>query len=590
VLDPRIYRAGFVPVIAAMVALMFSLERAPEPLEGPISSPVVKGRDSARLARSLASLAPERSPGSPGDRAVADVVREQFGAVTGGEVTSQTFETSYEGETVEAENVVLTLPGRRPETLLVVAGRDSQVGPGATTSASATATLLNLAEILGSSRHERTIALASVSGSGDGADGVGQLVDQLEVEGGIEAAIVVSQPGVERRVPPFVFPGHADDRAAPATLIETADQIATVQFGRTAYTTDPWRELARLALPVGVGIGTALSAEGVDAITVSGSGERPPEPDASRPGDVSSETLAIAGGTALNLLLTLDQPSAKLPAEPTRYLKIGDNLLPGWTLSLLAVALVLPSLLAAVDAWLRDRRRDARTNRRAIPWVLERALLPLAGLLVAYLLGFVGFVDRPGFPYDPGLFGAGGSGLVALAAIALAIALAALLTRPLRTPLDVEPQTLAAAAGIVCALAVLGIWLVNPFLALLLSPTAHVWVLAARAQGPPRPAVIGVVATLALLPTIAAGVEVAGALDLGLSAPWQALLLVESGQLSLPLALLWCLLLGGLIACYAAAGADPGLEPKLDEVPLRGPGGYAGPGSLGGTPSSLSRH
>jgi len=269
--------------------------------------------------------------------------------------------------------------------------------------------------------------------------------------------------------------------------------------------------------------------------------------------------------------------------------KIGGNLLPGWTLSLLAVTLVLPALLAGGDAWLRDRRRNPRTARRSIPWVLERALLPLAALLLAYLLGLVGLVDRPGFPYDPGLFGAGGSAPVALAAIALAVTLTALLIRPLRTPMDVEPQTLAAAAGIVCAVAVLGIWLVNPFLALLLTPAAHVWVLGARAQGPPRPVVIGAVALLALIPVIAAGIEVASALDLGLSAPWHVLLLIESGQLSLPLALLWCLLLGGLIACVTAPGADSGLKPEADDVRLRGPGGYAGPGSLGGTPSSLPR-
>jgi hypothetical protein len=588
-LDPRIYRAAFLPVIAAVVVLMFSLERAPEPLEGPISAPILKGRESARIARSLADLAPERSPGSPGDRAVANVVRERFGAVTGGELGVQTFETSYEGETVEAENVILTLPGRRAETLLVVAGRDSEVGRGATTSAAATATLLSLADILGSSRHERTIVLASVSGSGDGADGVRQLADQLELERGIEAAIVVSQPGVADREPPFVFPGHADSDSAPATLIETAEAIGTVQFGRPAYPTDAWLELTRLALPVGVGLGTALADEGIDAVTVSGSGERQPDPGSSAPEEVSSETLSMAGNTALNLVLTLDQPTASIPTDPASYLKVGDNLLPGWTLRLLALALVLPSLVAGADAWLRDRRRNARTTRRSIPWVLERALLPLAALLLIYLIGLIGLVDRPGFPYDPGLFSAGAAGPVALAAIALGVALTALLIRPLRTPLGVESQTLAAAAGIVSALSVLGIWLVNPFLALLLTPAAHVWVLGARAQGPPRPIVIGTVALLALVPVVAAGVEVAAALDLGISAPWHLLLLIESGQLSPPLALLGCLLLGGLISCVVAAGADSGLEPRVDPVPLRGPGGYAGPGSLGGTSSSLPR-
>ena len=47
----------------------------------------------------------------------------------------------------------------------------------------------------------------------------------------------------------------------------------------------------------------------------------------------------------------------------------------------------------------------------------------------------------------------------------------------MRTPLDVEPQTLAAAAGLLTGLAIFGIWLLNPYLALLLAPAAHVWLL-----------------------------------------------------------------------------------------------------------------
>ena len=82
---------------------------------------------------------------------------------------------------------------------------------------------------------------------------------------------------------------------------------------------------------------------------------------------------------------------------------------------------------------------------------------------------------------------------------------------------------------------------------------------------------------------------VAAQLDLGLDAPWHLLLLIEDGQIGLVLALLWCVLIGGLIACVGAAaargpqvGADrPGKAPAF-----AAPRGYAGPGSLGGTPSS----
>ena len=99
-------------------------------------------------------------------------------------------------------------------------------------------------------------------------------------------------------------------------------------------------------------------------------------------------------------------------------------------------------------------------------------------------------------------------------------------------------------------------------------------------------------ALLSLLPAVAAFVKVATSLGLGLTAPWHLLLLLVDGQFGFLMALLWCGLLGALIACVGAAGAKPsgiggttgGRAPSV-----RGPSGYAGPGSLGGTPSMRTR-
>jgi hypothetical protein len=67
------------------------------------------------------------------------------------------------------------------------------------------------------------------------------------------------------------------------------------------------------------------------------------------------------------------------------------------------------------------------------------------------------------------------------------------------------------------------------------------------------------------------------------------LLLIASGQISILIALLWCLLIGGLLAAVVAARARLSPEPTGARGRTRGPSGYAGPGSLGGTPSSLPR-
>ncbi len=584
--DPRIYRAGFLPALVAVVVIMFSLEPAPEPSDQEVAGTTFRGGQAARLARSLATLAPARAPGSPGDAAAADLVRERFSAVPGGEVSLQDSEVSIDGEEGTVRNVILTLPGEREEVILILADRSEPEGQGATTSAAATAALLTLADELGGTRRQRTIVLASTSG---GAEGVRELVGALPTPAGVEAAIAIAQPAVGEPRPPFVVPGRAGPESMPAGLIATAEEIASVRFGRAAEPAGAWNDLARLALPVGVGEATALADAGLEAIAISSSGERPPPPEGALVGAVSAGTMTAAGSTLLSTILTLDEAPGPPARGPAAFVRVGDNLLPGWTLALLALTLLLPSLIAAADLWLRDRRRSPRTTRRSIPWVLERALLPLAALLLAYALAAAGLIPAPPFPYDPARFGPEIEGPIALTATALAVVAVALLVRPLRTQLDTEPQTLAAASGLLCCLAVAAIWLVNPFLALLLAPSAHVWLLPARAQGPPPRTAIAAAVAVALLPALAAGIEVAASLDLGLAAPWHLLLMFTSGHFGPPTGLALCALGGGLISSVAAAGAGIRLGPPGPRQRVRGPAGHAGPGSLGGTPSSLPR-
>ncbi len=588
-LDPRIYRAAFLPLVAAVVLMMFSLEPAPEPLEGPVSTPAFQGSETTRKARAIAALAPDRKPGSEGDAAVADLVREEFAAVPGGELSEQSFSSSFEGSDVELQNILLTLPGRREEVVLVLADRDSPIGQGATTSAASTATLLTLAGDLGEARHERTLVFASTSGASLGSEGARELVDQLPAPAGIEAAIVIENAGVKDRRPPFIVPGRSGPDTIPVQLLRTADAIASVQFERDATPADGWGQLARLAYPIGIGAASGMDAAGTDALAITGSGERPPDPDADSAAEVSRNTVFAVGSTALDLTLTLDENAGGVEAGPGSYIEIGDNLLPGWTISLLTLAMLLPALLGAGDVWLRERRRKPQAAGRAVPWALERALLPIAALVVAYALGAIGLIANPDFPYDPGRFPPGIDGPVAIGVMLLAAALVALLIRPLRTPLDAEPHTLAAAAGLLTGFSILGIWLINPFLALLLTPLAHVWLLPARAQGPAGAGFTVTAIVVASLPALAAGIVVASDLDLGLEAAWQLLLLLMSGQISPLEALLWCGLIGGLISCLAARSAAPPLQPPSERRSVLGPAGHAGPGSLGGTPSSLPR-
>ena len=581
--DPRIYRAALIPAVAAFVVLMFSFEPIPNALPEPVSTPAFDGSEAARTTRSIVSLAPERTPGSAGDDAVADLVRERFSAIEGGQVSEQTFESSFEGEDVTLRNVVLTLPGSSSRTILIVAARDSAEGTGATTSAAATATLLGLADDLGRSRRSKTMIFASTSGSSIGAEGAERLIDGLPVPGAIDEAIVISQPAVPESDAPFVISSGADPDTASAQLVLTARAIAAAAFGIRDPAPGAWVSLSRLAFPAGIGEQVAIDRAGTEAIAISADGERPPSTSEAGAEGVSSETLGATGTALVDLIVTLDE-GPRTDAGPEDQVRVGDNLVPGWTLTVLALALLIAPILTAGDTWLREHRSDWRT-RRTVFWAIERALIPLAGLLLAYALGLVGLVPDPPFPFDPGLESPGASGLIAFAAIAAGVVLAALLVRPMRTPLDIEPQTLAAAAGILTGLSVLGIWVLNPYLALLLAPTAHVWLLAARSSGPPRIPVIATAAAASLLPALIGFVTASAQLDLGPEAFWYLLLLVEDGQVGLVLCLLWCGLIGGLLSCVAAAGAEGRkLPPAGPSGSIRGAGTHAGPGSLGGVP------
>ena len=127
-----------------------------------------------------------------------------------------------------------------------------------------------------------------------------------------------------------------------------------------------------------------------------------------------------------------------------------------------------------------------------------------------------------------------------------------------RIPSGLGRDEAAPALGLVSVGAVLLAWLANPFLALLLVPIAHVWLLDARRERSlPWPAVtLG--AVVSLLPLAAVVGNVAGRLELGITAPWQLLLMVGDGQIGFGTMLAVCILVGCLVGVIAVAARRGG--------------------------------
>ena len=561
VINFRLYRLAFLPAALAVIVAMFSLEGAPDPLE-PVTPPTTfEGDRAAVVARQIATTAPDRTPGDHDDGATADLVVNRFEEIPAGAVTEQRFDLDVDGETKSVRNVLLTLPGDAASTIVIAAARDADPGPGAASSAAATGILVELANAFRVS-HSKTFVLASLSGSTAGGAGVRELIDGLPERAAIEAVIVISQPGAAERRRPFVVTSSTGQSSAPAQLERTAERAVEVQAEALSNEEDAFTQFARIAIPSGLGDQAVLIGEGTDAVAISSAGERPLAADQDQPDDLSPRTIDEFGRAVQSTVAALDVSIGDPVHGPETYLELGNNLLPGWALAMLALALLAPAVVAAVDGCARARRERAAIGA-ALAWAAARSLPFVGALALLYLLAAVGAVPRPPFPFDPGLYELGTRAAITFAVIALIAAASAWLLRSRRITAARAPEPAVCALGAIAVAACVVVWLVNPYLALLVVPIAHVWLLASGALTLSRRVAIVIATVLACLPILAAFVAVSGALDLGLDAPWTFTIMVADEQIGFATTLALCFV-GGALAGGVALALRRAVEAPAD--------------------------
>lgn len=589
-LDPRLYRVAFVPALLALLVAAFSIGDRPRPVRTTLAPDTFQGANAMTTLNELASRYPNRRPGSAGDDALASYVAGELRRLVPGTIEVHRFR----GRTIDGRrnlvNVVATRPGRPGPGIVVVAHRDA-AGTDARAELSGTAALLELARVAGNGRLQRTITFISTTGGSGGFAGAREAARRMGARA--NAVIVLGDLASARPRRPFVV-GFSDGVGQAPIQLQRTLQSAV----RAEAHTDPGGPRAltqalRMAVPVTVGEQGPFLRAGQPAVLVSASGERPPPAGA----PVREERVQAFGRAVLRALYALDNAPRAVGGSPTRSIVLRGKVLPGWVVALVVGTLLLPPLVAGIDALARLRRR----GEYAGPWMAWTlsAGLPLAlGCGVALLLAASTLLTvAPGAPIPARGLEVGGRAIVAAVALAVVVGLGWAVGRPallraagLRPRAVPEGPAPGIGVGLAVTLVVVALWIVNPYAAALALPAAHLWLWAtAPDTGMRRVWALALIAA-GLVPLVALALVDTRAFGYGpVEAVWSWVLLVAGGHVPVISWVLWSLFWGCAISAAIIVVRRVEASDAPEDVTVRGPVSYAGPGSLGGTESALRR-
>jgi hypothetical protein len=616
-LNGRLYRVAFAPFALALAVAAFSLTAGPRPLTSPLAPDAFEGTPALAELKSLAAEFPRRSPGSPGDAALAARVArtlEGLGAPGHGGFEVRTHR--FQAQTIDGERTLSTVTAQRAGAsggapIVIVAHRDAggagaggggRGGSQSEAELSGTAALLELARVFAARETQRTIVLVSTSGgSGGDAGALDFAEDELSDASpptAIDAAIVLGDVAGVSRHKPFVVPYSDAFGSAPEELQRTVAGAIAQNRGGDPGAPSAIGQLAHLAFPLATGEQGALNASGLPAVLVQVSGEAPPPAGET----VSAERMESLGRATLSAVDALDT-APDIESAAQTGLVIGQQVLGEWVVRLLLATLLIPPLLLLADGYARLRRRRGASGDRAmirgLAWTGACALPFFAAALFAKALGWLGALPAPATPLPASALSLDGSAVRGVLAVALVLVLGWLAwpAAVRRLGLRVRPDDDGAGLAMLTVLLVVAVvvWLGNPYAALLVLGALHLWLLLVSPRTrPPRLAALVLVA-LALVPLVLLIAFYAHVLGTGPGAiAWGAVLLIAGGHIGIAATVLWSLGFGCVVAAALLATAP---EAELGDdgigggtpLRIRGPLSYAGPGSLGGTESALRR-
>jgi hypothetical protein len=564
-----------VPVLVAAFTVA-----QPEPLlPAPRFEPSFDQTTAVGFARELTRRFPDRAPGSAASREAADWVASRLRDY-GAKPELQEFASDVAGlGERELVNVVAVVPGRSPETIVVMAHRDNLGrSPGANDNASGTAALLELARGAALTPPAHTIVFLSTDGGTRGALGANVFArdrDFLKQRLGSAASVVAvvnldSLGGSENAR--ILFGGETARSAAPA-LVATAHASVAEEMGIEPRRAGPFAQVIDLAFPFSLYEQAPFVGHGTPAVTLTAAGERPPSPEGDRIDTLRLRRIGELGRSAQTLLGALDE-SAEIARGTQAYVYVGSRLVRGWTIQFLLLVALLPFLAAVIDLFARCRRRHIALAPALRSLVSRLSVWIWAAALFFAFSAFGALATGGARPISPESTVATEWPVAALIALLVLSAVGWLVAHPrlARRRRVGRSEELGGhlAAMVVLAVVALAVAATNPYALLFLLPSLHAWLWL------PHLADRHVVARLALYAAGFAGPLIllgsfALRFDLGLDAPWYVAALASVGYVPpalLAAAVVWAAA-AAQVAALAAGRYAP--YPRRDERSSRGP-------------------
>lgn len=571
--NARLYRGTWLFVALPLLLAAFTVSR-PASLPAPALPPTFDAEAAVRSAQELARLHPDRTPGSSGAAAAARWLSSQLAAY-GLQTRQQRFSATIPGRgRLQLVNLVATVAGSSPRSIVVMAHRDDAGGGGgADDNASGTGALIELARIygqLGTSGGRQappahTLVFLSTDGGAYGALGAARFAESRARAADIAAVLnldSLSGPG-----PPAMEIAGDTSRSPGGVLLETVREAVFREAAAEARRPSALRQLVDLGFPFSLYEQAPFLARGIPAVTLTTAADRPPSAFGDTADSLSVRSVGRSGRAADRVLASLDA-GLEVAGGTSSSLFLGGSLVRGWAVELVLAGSLLPFLTAAVDLFAHCRRRRIRLAP-AVRCLRSRLGFWLWVGLVFEALGLAGaWPSGEGRPLAP-LSGTAGSWRIwGLIVLTLAAAAGWLLGRERllpRRPATGEEELAGYTVGLLAlALVSLVVLATNPFALLFVLPSLHAWLWLPQMRERPgwaRAAIFscGLAGPLLLLWSF--GIR----FGLGFDAPWYIAELRAVGYVSLAalvLALAWAgpaaqlaALASGRYAAYPAADA-----------------------------------